>query len=105
MLNHTSFFKYNRQGTEGSVHLLTGVPVSRDEGGEAGHHEGGGHGVEAQAQVELRQRGAEAHYHEAGHDQQQAPAQCTPAVIISLWIYNVTPTPWQLSSPCPGVSS
>ena len=66
--------------TEGSVHLLTGVPVSRDEGGEAGHHEGGGHGVQAEAQVELRQRGAEAHYHEAGYDQQQAPAH-TPVII------------------------
>ena len=68
--------------TEGSVHLLTGVPVSRDEGGEAGHHEGGGHGVEAEASVQLQHGGAEAHYHKAGHNQQEASERVTLCILI-----------------------
>ena len=49
------------------------LPVAGHQGGEAGHHEGGRHGVQAEPGVQLQHGGAEAHYHEAGHYQQQAP--------------------------------
>ena len=49
-----------------------GLPIPGHEGGEAGDHEGGGHGIQAEPGVQLRHGGAQAHYHEAGHYQQQA---------------------------------
>ena len=63
------------------------LPVPGDEGCEAGHHEGGGHGVQAEAGVQLQHGGAQAHNHETGHDQQQASEMGTfslPTILRAL---------------------
>ena len=60
------------------------LPVPSHEGGEAGHHEGGGRGVEAEACVQLQHGGAETHYHKAGHNQQEATERDTVSFPVSL---------------------
>ena len=49
------------------------LPILGHQGGEAGHHKGGGDGIEAQAQVQLWDGLTGANYGKTGHYQQQAP--------------------------------